>query len=649
MFKEININSIRVKGFKGYKEYKEIELFKLTQIIGDNGKGKTTIGEAIAWGFLGSNLFGNNKVDSLLLNDTSKIMEVEINFNDGKDNHTLKRTRYKETSITLDGLPITQADLTCQMGSKSIFLSILNPEYFQTLSEKDGRDYLVSILDKVDKDEVIAEMDETSIDFIREEINLVDGNPNEYNKQRRAEIKELETDLVFIEGVMSKLNTSYEKKDLKVFDDTELVSLEKELDNLQYNKTEPNTEEFEKLIKEKVQLEKKIITTEAQQFNKVDLTEKYKSLMDYEKNIAILESEKFEVKEESLKQKLTLETEADSLRKAYRKLREIPLQEGEHCPTCKTEITHYHLEILKDNIGGELADLAVKGKEKNQQLKELSESIESSRNAFETIKDKKLSEFREKHSTLSKEIKEIELDNIENEAIFNTEKAENILAYNEKIKEIQAEMDSIKEKYLDEERAKLAELETTRNSIKEKLQELRIAKNEVDAYNLQVKFDEEKFQKDTNEKIKLSLEIKNTLDKIVDSKSKIDSCNQYTAIKVTKLSEAIHSNLQDVSIILQKVVKSTGELKDCFEVRYKDKDYKVISASEKIRTGLEIANLVLNVMDVKYPIFIDNKESITSYEAPDTQIIEAKVVEGLEILQVINKVPIEPEQLDMAI
>ena len=95
------------------------------------------------------------------------------------------------------------------------------------------------------------------------------------------------------------------------------------------------------------------------------------------------------------------------------------------------------------------------------------------------------------------------------------------------------------------------------------------------------------------------------------------------------LSDIIHKNLKDVEIVLQKIVKSTGELKDTFEIKYKGKNFKILSTSEQIKAGLEIANLVINQTGLCYPVFIDNGESITKYTIENNvQIIETKVVEG---------------------
>ena len=66
------IKNLIIKGFKGFEEEYHIDFDKdMTLIEGDNFQGKTSIGEAICWTFLGCNLFGNDKTVNVI-NKNSK-------------------------------------------------------------------------------------------------------------------------------------------------------------------------------------------------------------------------------------------------------------------------------------------------------------------------------------------------------------------------------------------------------------------------------------------------------------------------------------------------------------------------------------------------------------------------------------------------
>lgn len=85
-----------------------------------------------------------------------------------------------------------------------------------------------------------------------------------------------------------------------------------------------------------------------------------------------------------------------------------------------------------------------------------------------------------------------------------------------------------------------------------------------------------------------------------------------------------------VAISLYDVVKSTGEMKDVFKFTYEDRPYVCLSGSERIRAGLEVAELVKNLVGVDYPVFIDDAERVPVIDnvRPSGQIFVAKVVKG---------------------
>ena len=66
-----------------------------------------------------------------------------------------------------------------------------------------------------------------------------------------------------------------------------------------------------------------------------------------------------------------------------------------------------------------------------------------------------------------------------------------------------------------------------------------------------------------------------------------------------------------VSISLSEVIKTTGEVKDTFKFAYNGKGYAKLSLSEKLRAGLEIAELVKRLSGRRYPTFLDNGESVS--------------------------------------
>ena len=104
------------------------------------------------------------------------------------------------------------------------------------------------------------------------------------------------------------------------------------------------------------------------------------------------------------------------------------------------------------------------------------------------------------------------------------------------------------------------------------------------------------------------------------------------AFYITKRVELNFSRLKmnRVAISLYDVVKTTGEVKDVFRFTYEGRDYICLSRSERIRAGLEVAELIKRLLGITYPTFIDDVESVPVIDnvRPTGQVFIAKVIKG---------------------
>lgn len=627
MFKKIIIDEIIVEGFKIYKDKKTIRFSDITRISGGNGIGKTSVAEAITWCFLGSDLWGNTKKDSLLLNKKSKRMEVRIKFSDGINNHTIIRNRYRDkTSIFFDNKDIKQYELNNLLGSKDIFLSIFNPMYFLKLSEKDARDLIIPILPGVDQEEVLEKMDEYEISIIKDDIEKIHANPNLYMKEKREKIKEYEKDILFNKGVLSSLSIPQQVGELKDFNSSELESLENELDRLYQSKATPNSNlisKMQKLSNQRLELEREIATLSSKEFSKIDNSETLKEIFIVEKNIEIAKAEEFKPSDKIIEMMATLKADINILGEEYLKTKEIPIQLGSKCPICRTIIDEFHLGVLKEEIYHELSKIVESGKAKKEELNDLEQSLLDDKDRFEREKGIEINNLKESHLTLTQQLEKIEKVNTENMEKFNYNKQQHIGNLRNKIRKIE---DIIEKMHLDSE----GDFKAKQASIKEKIVAIKKEKAIIDAYNIEIKLLNEKKENDMKRQREIIEESEKLNTDINLCKSQITTCQRYTSLKIKILSDFIHQHLENVVIKLQKIIKTTGELKDCFEVQYTGKDLEisseVISTAEEIKTGLEISNLISSITSLNYPIFIDNLESITNYKICNRQVIEAKVV-----------------------
>ena len=101
--KGFQISSMTVSGFKCYEAPMEITFGNPTIVTGGNGRGKSSLADAIAFAITGLPFFGERGIDRLH-NETNPDLQITMRFTDetGKA-HELTRSRQKDRmSITYD-------------------------------------------------------------------------------------------------------------------------------------------------------------------------------------------------------------------------------------------------------------------------------------------------------------------------------------------------------------------------------------------------------------------------------------------------------------------------------------------------------------------------------------------------------------------
>ena len=126
-----------------YEEPTELVFGNPTVITGGNGRGKSSIADAIAFAVTGCPFFGERGIDRLH-NENNPDVAIRMCFVDETGTlHELNRTRRKNRmTITYDGYEIRQLDLADLFGERDVFLSIFNPLYFIEELGEDGKKLL---------------------------------------------------------------------------------------------------------------------------------------------------------------------------------------------------------------------------------------------------------------------------------------------------------------------------------------------------------------------------------------------------------------------------------------------------------------------------------------------------------------------------
>lgn len=196
--KAFQITGMTISGFKSYEEPTELTFGNPTVITGGNGRGKTSVADAIAFAVTGLPFFGERGIDRLHNEDNPNV-SIAMRFVDETGAaHELVRTRQKSAmTITYDGHAIRQLDLTDLFGERDVFLSILNPLYFIEELGNNGKNLLERYLPNLPPEAVLEQLPADLALALKDEELL---SPETYLKNKREEVRNLEESIIYMNG-----------------------------------------------------------------------------------------------------------------------------------------------------------------------------------------------------------------------------------------------------------------------------------------------------------------------------------------------------------------------------------------------------------------------------------------------------------------
>lgn len=275
------------------------------------------------------------------------------------------------------------------------------------------------------------------------------------------------------------------------------------------------------------------------------------------------------------------EAELKAVHSEYNRLykKATGIRPGVPCPTCTHSLTDAEFNTVKKEIIQELNNLKAKGVKLKSQLDDI-----------------------------------VKLD---------TKAKEQFLQYQaDDLKKVEEEIKAVKSSTTAD-IDKLRDILTYGNFSEEQVNKLEAMKAELysDETDLRAMRSDDELQKMV-ESVKLQIKDNDVSRQFI--KYLIAAANEYAVKRAEIMLTPL--KMKQASIKLFEVVKSTGELKGTFKFAYDDKDYRWLSTSERIKAGLEVANLLKRLTGLAYPTFIDNAESInTNFIRPYGQTIFAFV------------------------
>ena len=610
------ITGLRLAGFKSFAQPTELSFGNPTVITGGNGRGKTSIADAIAYAVTGLPFFAERNIDRLH-SETDPELFVTLRFVDDKGAaHELTRShKGSRTGIVYDGQELRQLDLTEMFGEKDVFLSILNPLYFIEELGEEGKNLLQRYLPMIPQEKVLEELSDPIREKLPTETLL---SPEGRVRQLRKDIRELENSVIYLQGQQDLAMSQHESGQSR------RAELTARRDALIEEKNTLESKRYAGI--DKAELESRLTDLSAQYselFNDNsddgELAELDKRLYDETRALAQRSADSYESKFTQAIAEATERVKALGVKYNAEVSAGKAIVPGFVCPTCRRAVTEADVPVVRKAFQQSVSEIIAEGKERRAQLEELKALDAQSRETFEKYKADDVGK-------LEQTVREL------------TEKRGKVMESGNRASA--------------QRRAQLEELRGRMQTLSSDLEYGKLSPEEYD-----------RLKASGDELHQLEAELAALQNTALPDEAEINAKIQAAQKKIAELRESVSClllfiakrvemtlaelKMNRVSISLYDVVKSTGEVKDVFRFEYNGRRYDRLSLSEKIRAGMEVSELMKRLTGRNYPVFVDNMESVDDLNnvRPTGQVIVAKCVSRAEL----NVRPVKPIVSEMPI
>ena len=608
------ITSLVLSGFKSFDRPTELHFGNPTVITGGNGRGKSSIADAIAYVVTGLPFFAERNIDRLH-SESGPELSITMRFmdSDGAEHELTRSHKGSRTGIVFDGQELRQMDLTDMFGEKDVFLSIFNPLYFIEELGEDGKNLLQRYMPTLPQEKVLAELSDPMREKLPTETLL---SPEGRVKQLRKDIRELESTVIYLQGQQDLIQSQ------KSGGQSRLRELGAKRDALIDEKTALESKRYDGVDKE--ELESQL----------TDLSAQYSELFNDSSDDTALEELDAKLYEQT---KILAERSAsvyeskfaDAIAEATARVKALGVKynaevnagkaivPGFVCPTCRRAVSEADVPIVRKAFQQSVSSIVAEGKEQRAQLEELKALDTESQATFQKFKEEDVTRLQQAVSDLTEQ---------RGKALDSSRSAS--AQKRTQLEELRGRMQALTS---DLEYGKLSSEEYDR--LKACGEELHQLEAELAAVQNTALPDE----------AEIEAKIQASQEKIMELKESVNCLLRFIAKRVEMTLAELQMNR--VAISLYDVVKSTGEVKDVFRFTYNGRRYDRLSLSEKIRAGMEVSELMKRLTGRNYPVFVDNMESVDDLNnvRPTGQVIMAKCVSRAEL----NVRPVKPIEAQM--
>ncbi len=398
--KSFQITGMTISGFKSFQEPAELAFGDTTIITGGNGRGKTSVADAIAFAVTGLPFFGERGIDRLH-NEVNPDVSISMCFVDENGTaHNLSRTRHNSKMyITYDGVEVRQLDLNDLFGERDVFLSILNPLYFIEELGNDGKNLLERYLPELPPEKVLEQLSPDLALALKDEGLL---SPETYLKNKRADIRNLEENILYMRGQRDQAEAQGRNQ----------------------------RQAAETAAQKQAALQEELTALKEKQFAGLDVSAMRERLVDlsarYEEVLRDANSSGEQEQLSALREKIAgrqaeqyQSKYAQPLAEAGARVKDLAaryqrekrnfdsLTAGHPCPTCHRPITAEILPKVQAVIKRAAVEILTAGKEQQAQITELQELDQKTRETFEQFKADDLAKWTQEAAELEAQCRKL--------------------------------------------------------------------------------------------------------------------------------------------------------------------------------------------------------------------------------------------------
>jgi exonuclease SbcC len=648
----MKLNRIKIKHWRGIAEL-DYTFEDITVIHGPNESGKTTLYDAFLWVLTGVDSHGrtdyritpfdeNNNLIENLENDVTLWVEndgEEIQLRKIRKEVWKKKTGELEKKVTgysidyfFDETKVTKREYDSRVqewvGVKNVQL-LTNPLYFSTKAKSDGkvdwewqRNFLTGMVEIESDLDIAMRLRNEDTRF-----NNVVWYINKHNQldDRKTQLKKTISDL---NKKVKDIPTRIDQESTNITDVRTVEEVDAEIAKIQEQILEIESAEQSALeaYRQKDQANNEVrdkitmLKTKRYGIEKTidEQVEKDNAKLRKKQLAPITEKKELESLVEIAKKRVSqigIEINAVELaQKGYvsqwkeEKAKEFELAPGStECPTCKRELDNAEdvAAELEQNFNeakaNKIAEIEKKGFECKEKLVKLKDELKV---LDADIKDKDV-----KIMNLSSKIG---VDIVKPKEAKYDESTE-WLEINETIKSLEVKLVEYKPEINESQQEKKRGLNNEIICLNREIEEI----NQVDKTKAKIEA--------------LRKENKEYASNLIEAQGELDAIQRFEKEKMRLVQDSINEKFTGVSFKLWEYYQNDNDKPTC-EILVKGVPFPVVNTAGKTQAGINIIKTLNNYYGVKMPIWVDNKESVSTIPEIDTQIINLVVDENCKEL-----------------